>query len=110
MNGAALLSWHGLLRRRPFSSHSGAMRQHRTRNPKIAREIPGSRLRAPRNDEKASAHALPGLAAAEHAAEGATLDAERVGALHRNRRVVIAAAVGIVNPAAPFRAFRFHVD
>src|SRR5580765_2831401 len=32
-----------------------------------------------------SAHALPGLAAAEHAAEGAALDAEGIGALHRHR-------------------------
>src|SRR5260370_33868406 len=57
-----------------------------------------------------SADAFPGLAAAEHAAEGATLNLEGIGALQGDRRVVVAAAVRIVNPAAPFRAFRLHVD
>src|SRR6201985_3140133 len=52
----------------------------------------------------------PGLAAAEHAAERAALHLQRIGALHRDRRVVIAAAVRIVNPAGPFRAQRLHVD
>src|SRR5207244_398323 len=57
-----------------------------------------------------SARALPGLAVAEHAAEGAALDLERIGALQRNRRVVIAATVGIMNPARPLAALRLHVD
>jgi hypothetical protein len=56
-----------------------------------------------------SADALPGLAAAEHA-ERAILNLDGIGALQGDRRVVVAAAVRIVNPAAPFRAFRFHVD
>src|SRR3954452_25184916 len=58
----------------------------------------------------ASAHALPGLAAAEHAAEGAALHAHRIRALHRDRRVVVAAGVGIVDVAAPLRAVGLHVD
>src|SRR3954468_23313063 len=57
-----------------------------------------------------SAHALPGLAAAEHAAEGATLHAHRIRALHRDRRVVVLAGVGIVDAAAPLRAVGLHVD
>src|SRR6516164_8991833 len=61
--------------------------------------------------EAKSANALPGLTAAEHAAEGATLDLENVRSLHRNRRIVIAAAVRIVNPADPFVVLRrLHVD
>src|SRR3954451_14453529 len=58
----------------------------------------------------ASAHALPGLAAAEHAAEGAALHAHCIRALHRDRRVVIAAGVGILDTAAPLRAVGLHVD
>src|SRR5271156_2661551 len=56
------------------------------------------------------ADALPGLAAAEHAAEGATLNLQRVGALHRDRGVVFAAAVRVVNLASPFQARRLHAD
>src|ERR1700761_9242531 len=56
------------------------------------------------------ADALPVLAAAEHAAECATLNLQRVGALHRDRGVVIAAAVGIVDAARPFVAGRLHAD
>src|SRR3954471_23639504 len=56
------------------------------------------------------AHALPGLAAAEHAAEGAALHAERVRTLHRDRRVVVPAAVGIVDLAGPFGLLWTHVD
>src|SRR3954453_3782639 len=58
----------------------------------------------------ASAHALPGLAAAEHAAEGAALHTHCIRALHRDRRVVIAAGVGIVDAPAPLRAVGLHVD
>ena len=54
--------------------------------------------------------ALPGLAAAEHAAEGAALDLQCAGALHCDRRVVIAAAVGIVDLAGPFGILLLHVD
>src|SRR3954453_17922470 len=71
-------------------------------------------LRIARDDDRLgrwwSAHALPGLAAAEHAAEGAALHAHCIRALHRDRRVVIAAAVGIVDAAAPPRAVGLHVD
>src|SRR6185437_14022463 len=53
----------------------------------------------------------PGLAAAEHAAEGATLLAQGVGALHRDRRIIGAAGVGIEDPAAPFLVLAGpHVD
>src|SRR5262245_14919961 len=56
------------------------------------------------------ADALPGLAAAEHAAEGATLDAQRVRAAHRDGRVVVAAGVRIMNAANPLGFGRLHVD
>src|SRR5437868_2688538 len=46
--------------------------------------------------------ASPGLAAAEHAAKGATLDAQGIGALHCDRRIVGAAAVRIEDPSVPF--------
>src|SRR6478609_1384053 len=62
------------------------------------------------DDGGASAHALPGLAAAEHAAEGAALHAHRIRTLHRDGRVVIAAGIGIVDAAAPLRALGLHVD
>src|SRR6266702_429401 len=57
-----------------------------------------------------SADAFPGLAAAEHAAEGATLHAHGVRALHRDGGVIVAAGVGIVDLAGPFRALRLHAD
>src|SRR5258708_33104993 len=58
----------------------------------------------------ASAHALPGLATAKHAAEGAALHAHRIRALHRDRGVVVAAGVGVVDAAAPLGAVGLHVD
>src|SRR6476661_3779974 len=77
--------------------------------------IPGRCAASPRNDGalkdvSSLADALPGLAAAEHAAEGAALHTERVRSLHRDRRVVIPAAVGIVDLAGPFGFLRPHVD
>ena len=48
------------------------------------------------------ADALPGLATAEHAAECATLNFQGIGALNRDRRIVVAAAVGIVNRPVHF--------
>src|SRR5262245_64846909 len=75
-----------------------------------AKQIRAARSRDPDRFGKL-ADALPGLAAAEHAAEGATLDLEHVRSLHRHRRVVVAAAVGIVDPAGPLVAVgRLHVD
>src|ERR1700688_4798563 len=56
------------------------------------------------------ADALPGLAAAEHAAEGAALNLEGVRPPHRDGGVVIAAAVRIMDPAGPFRSRRLHAD
>src|SRR5260221_11994165 len=59
----------------------------------------------------ASVDAGPVLAAAEYAAEGATLDAQAVGAFQRDRRVIGAAGVRIENPAAPFGVLAgLHVD
>jgi len=57
-----------------------------------------------------SVDAGPGLAAAEHAAKSAALNAQRVGALQRDRRIVAAAAVRIENPAAPLVIAGLHVD
>src|SRR5690348_14130457 len=57
-----------------------------------------------------SAHAIPDLAAAQQSAEGASLDAQGIGALHRDHGVVIPAAVGIVDLANPFGVGRLHVD
>src|SRR5258706_11504457 len=59
----------------------------------------------------ASVDAGPVLAAAEYAAEGATLDAQAVGAFQRDRRVIGAAGVRIEDPAAPFGVLAgLHVD
>src|SRR3954454_13790566 len=53
----------------------------------------------------------PGLAAAEHAAEGTTLDAQGVGALQRDRGIIAAAGIRIENPTAPLGVFAgLHVD
>jgi hypothetical protein len=40
----------------------------------------------------------------------AQLDLQRIQSFHGDGGVVIAAAVGIVNPAGPFRARRLHAD
>src|SRR6266567_4623435 len=59
-------------------------------------------------------HALvqpaPGLAAAEHAAEGAALDTQAVGAFQRDRRIIGAAAVRVVDAPGPFVLGGLHVD
>src|SRR5437879_13817340 len=57
-----------------------------------------------------SVDAGPGLAAAEHAAEGAALNAQIVGALQCDRRIVGAAGIRIENPPAPFVLAWLHVD
>src|ERR1700749_3692839 len=58
-----------------------------------------------------SVHAAPGLAAAEHAAEGTALHAQRIRTLHRNRGIIGAASVGIEDAAAPFLILAgLHVD
>jgi hypothetical protein len=57
-----------------------------------------------------SIYARPGLATAEHAAEGAALHAQDV-ALQCNRGIICAASVGIEYPAAPFLILAgIHVD
>jgi len=63
-------------------------------------------------NSKQLADALPGLVAAEQAAEGAALDAEQVRTLHRDDGVVVVAARGIVDAAGPFAVVgrRLHVD
>src|SRR5947209_794521 len=64
-----------------------------------------------RRRRRSSVDAGPGLAAAENAAEGATLDPEAVGALQRDRGIVGAAGVRIEDPAAPFGVLGgLHVD
>src|ERR1700731_1193054 len=56
-------------------------------------------------------HAGPGLAAAEHAAKGATLDAQCIGALHSNRRIIGRAGVRIEDAATPFLILAgLHID
>src|SRR6184192_3434777 len=58
-----------------------------------------------------SVHPCPGLAAAEHAAEGAALHAQAVGALQRDRGVVSRAGVGIEDTAGPFLVLAgLHID
>src|SRR5882757_10696114 len=57
-----------------------------------------------------SVRSRPGLAAAEHAAEGAALHPQGIGALQRDRGVIGAAGVRIENPAAPFSLIGLHVD
>src|SRR6185312_16554485 len=52
----------------------------------------------------------PGLAAAEHAAKGAALNAQAVGGLERDRRIVGAAGIRIEDPAAPLVLAGLHVD
>src|SRR5882672_9761293 len=53
----------------------------------------------------------PGLAAAEHAAKRAALDAQAVAALQRDRRIIGAAGIGIENAPAPFGILAgLHVD
>src|ERR1700722_11836808 len=56
------------------------------------------------------ADATPGLAAAEHAAEGTALDPQRVRPLHGDIGVVVPARVRFVNLSGPFFICRFHVD
>ncbi len=51
----------------------------------------------------------PGLAAAEHAAEGATLNAQGVGAFRWRSSNHSAAGAGIEDPSAPLVLARFHV-
>src|SRR5215213_5315086 len=63
-----------------------------------------------RSGVRRSVDAGPGLAATEHAAEGAALDTQTVGALQRDRRVVGAAGIRIENPAAPLVLAGLHVD
>ena len=56
-------------------------------------------------------NAGPGLATAEHAAEGAALHVQCIWSLHRDRRIVGAATVRIEDAAAPFLVLaRSHVD
>ena len=54
--------------------------------------------------------AAPGLAAAEHAAESAALNAHTV-ALQRDRRIIGAAGIGVENAPAPFGILAgLHID
>src|ERR1700680_390068 len=69
-----------------------------------------ARQTARRHRTDALVHPGPGLAAAEHAAEGATLDVQGLGAFQRNGGIIGAAGVRIQNPAAPFVLAGLHVD
>src|SRR5947208_15158784 len=56
-------------------------------------------------------HTGPGLAAAEHAAESAALNTQRVRAFQCDRGIIGAAGVRIENPSAPFGVLAgLHVD
>src|SRR5215207_2525400 len=57
-----------------------------------------------------SVDAGPGLAATEHAAKGAALNAQTVGTLEGDRRIVGAAGIRIENPATPLVLAGFHID
>ena len=54
---------------------------------------------------------LPGLTAAEHSAEGATLDPQEFRAFQRDRRIIIAAGFRVVNTSVPFGVpAGLHID
>src|SRR6478752_5601473 len=56
-------------------------------------------------------HAAPGLASAKHAAESAALNAQGIRAFQRDRRVIGATALRVVNSPAPFGILAgLHVD
>src|SRR6202035_5822532 len=58
-----------------------------------------------------SVQPAPGLAAAEHAAEGAALNAQAIAAFQGDRRIIRAAGVGVENAPAPFGILAgLHVD
>src|SRR6478735_8993322 len=72
---------------------------------------PAHRRASLSGDDASLVHPGPGLAAAEHAAEGAALHAQCIGAPHRDRRIIGAAGVGIEDPAAPLLVLAGpHVD
>src|SRR6266516_4735725 len=56
-------------------------------------------------------HPAPGLATTEHAAKGTALNPQGVRAFQRDRRIIGAAALRVVNSAAPFGVLaRLHID
>src|ERR1700722_9884143 len=56
-------------------------------------------------------HPAPGLAAAEHAAEGAALNPKRVRTFQRNRRIIGATGIRVENSPGPFGFLAgLHVD
>src|SRR3954452_21256319 len=57
-----------------------------------------------------SADALPGLAAAEQAAEGAALNPQGVRVLEDDGGVAVCAAVGVMGSAASFAVLWLHID
>src|SRR5882724_3103613 len=71
----------------------------------------GSRRATDRKPARGLVHPAPGLTTAEHAAKGTALNAQGTRAFQRDRRIIRAAALRIVNSPAPFRILAgLHVD
>src|SRR5438876_31028 len=69
------------------------------------------RRAADRKPGRGLVHPAPGLATAEHSAKGTALNPQGVRALQRDRRIIGAAALRVVNSAAPFGVLaRLHID
>src|ERR1700680_516446 len=110
MVSAVLRGWPELVSSAGELFLRGALCSAITRSRRAKR--PGGRSARPfrKNAGCSLADPLPGLTAAEHSAEGAALNPHRIRSLHRDRGVVIPAAVRIVNPAGPFVVGGLHVD
>src|ERR1700694_5180649 len=68
-------------------------------------------LRAVPNRTRALVDPAPGLATAEHAAKGAALNLQGVRAFQRDRRIIGAAGIRVVNSPAPFGVLAgLHID
>src|SRR5258708_5060503 len=80
-----------------------------TRGPMTKKATRGARPFAPIL-ASASVHARPGLAAAEQATKGATLNAQGVRTFQRDGGIIGAARGRIENPPAPFVLAGPHVD
>src|SRR5258707_705212 len=71
----------------------------------------GSRRATDRKPGRGLVHPVPGLTTAEHAAKGTALNAQGIRAFQRDRRIIRAAALRIVNSPAPFGILAgLHID
>src|SRR5256885_8434798 len=71
----------------------------------------GSRRTTDRKPGRGLVHPSPGLTTAEHAAKGTALNAQGTRVFQRNRRIIRAATLRIVNSPAPFRILAgLHID